>query len=362
MAWSFKIVRIAGTEIRIHGTFILLLAWLGLMDYQVGGITGMFWGSFFIILLFTCVLLHELGHATAAKRYGIRTPDITLLPIGGIARLEKLPDDPGQEIVVALAGPAVNVAIAFLLFLGMGMALPSNADLVSLESGKGNILAKLFAANVMLVLFNLIPAFPMDGGRVLRAALTFRMDRPQATIIASRIGQGAAILFGAFGLYKGNVILAVIGIFIFFAAGQEMQFSIFKEVAKKLSASQVMGMRFLALPFDLSVQSAIEEISREPMSDYPLVDNQLHIRGMVRRREILRAYRTSPEQTLLDIGFQTPTIRSDSPCWEAVELMQRYQVTLLPVLNPEGQIVGVVSMNQVAEAVAILASDLKKSQ
>jgi len=369
MGWSFKIARVADTEIRVHGTFLLLLGWYAWMAYETGGIKNMVEGSVLILLLFTCVLLHELGHATAARRYGIRTPDITLLPIGGIARLERLPDKPSQEIVVALAGPAVNVVIAILLFAGMGGTLSSLA--LSLETNYGYILPQLFAANVILVAFNLIPAFPMDGGRVLRAALALFLDRTRATIIAARIGQGIALLFIAAGVAtwfgwtdrvfgSNNILLPFIGLFILLAAQQEMAFAVFKQAAEKICVGQVMASRFLALPFDLSLAAAMEEISKEPMSDYPLVDNQLHLRGMVHQREIREMSCSFPERTLLEIGFQLPAIRAEDTCSKAFEIMQQHQTVVLPVINLNGQVVGIVGTAQLANEAPGLISERKK--
>lgn len=356
MSWSFKVVRIAGTDIRIHGTFLLILAWYAVIDYEAGGIERMLFGSFFILLLFTCVVLHELGHATAARRYGIRTPDITLLPIGGVARLEKLPDKPSQEIVVALAGPTVNVIIAIILFLGMERSW-SASDFFSFEIAKGTLISKLFIANVMLVLFNLIPAFPMDGGRVLRAALACYVNQTQATVIAARIGQGIAILFGILGLVGSNVILPLIAIFIFLAARHEIQYAVIKQITNNLHVGQVMTAQFLALPFDLSVVAAAQEISKHPLEQYPLVDTQLHPRGMVSRQKILKAVETTPLQVILEISLPVPVVRTETPFWEALELMQSHQTAVLPVINPRGQIVGLVNFMQLSK----LATDVSES-
>src|SRR5262249_30835403 len=170
MQWSIKVARVAGTEIRIHFTFLLFLAWIGIGYYQEGGAAAAFQGILFIVLLFGCVLLHEFGHALAARVYGIRTPDITLLPIGGVARLQRMPDQPRQELIVAIAGPAVNVVIAGLLLLVMGFKFHFS-DLEQMHHPQAALAAKVAGFNVVMVLFNLIPAFPMDGGRVLRALL-----------------------------------------------------------------------------------------------------------------------------------------------------------------------------------------------
>jgi stage IV sporulation protein FB len=187
MSWSIPIFRVAGILVRIHVTFLLLLAWLAWSYYSQGGSAAAAERVFFILLLFGCVLLHEFGHAIAAKGFGINTPDITLLPIGGVARLERMPEKPSQELIVALAGPAVNVAIALGLFVIVGTS--GITDTRSVEDP--NLLTKLMVINVWLVLFNLLPAFPMDGGRVVRALLATRLNYARATQIAATVGQAA---------------------------------------------------------------------------------------------------------------------------------------------------------------------------
>lgn len=173
MQWSYPILRVGGTEIRIHLTFLLLLVWIGIAYFQEGGTSAAIEGVGFIGAVFACVVLHELGHVAAASRYGIRTPKITLLPIGGVAELERLPEKPSEEIVVALAGPLVNVVIASFLVVALGTTVGVDA-LTSMDNPRVAFVARLAAVNIWLVLFNLIPAFPMDGGRVLRALLATR--------------------------------------------------------------------------------------------------------------------------------------------------------------------------------------------
>jgi Zn-dependent protease len=219
MRWSFKVASVAGIEVRIHLTFLLFLAWIWFSYYQVAGLGGAMQGVLFILSLFACVLLHEFGHAFAARGFGIATPDITLLPIGGVARLTRIPDKPWQELVVAIAGPLVNVVIAAALIFVVHRSAELE-QLQYLESPRVELLSKLASVNVMLVLFNLIPAFPMDGGRILRALLAMAMPYAQATQIAAWIGQGLAIVFGIFGLF-GNPLLIFIAFFIFAGAQQE---------------------------------------------------------------------------------------------------------------------------------------------
>jgi Zn-dependent protease len=221
MTWSWRIGRIAGIDVYLHATFLLLLAWEALRGYQShGDLVEVMGGLVFILILFGIVVLHELGHALAALNYGIHTRDIILLPIGGVARLERVPRDPVQELVVAFAGPAVNLVLAggiyLLLAPGGGMS-PSGEAM----SGDGGFLDRLFWVNVSLALFNLLPAFPMDGGRVLRAMLALRLDYVRATQVAGSIGRVMALLFGILGLIH-DPFLIFIALFVWLGAGEEV--------------------------------------------------------------------------------------------------------------------------------------------
>lgn len=225
MKWSYRIARIAGIDVKIHITFLLLLAYFGFADWRDGGMFQGLLSMAFILLLFLCVLLHEFGHAMAGRHYGIRTPDITLLPIGGVARMQAIPDKPWQEFVIAVAGPAVNVAIAGTLWMGLFLwpDLLDRGHPVSSE-----ILPNLLKINVALVMFNMIPAFPMDGGRVLRALLAMKLNYLKATKIAARTGQVFAAGFVLVGL-GWNPILLFIGLFVFTAARQELDEVAFRQ-------------------------------------------------------------------------------------------------------------------------------------
>src|SRR5262245_21199286 len=226
MKWSLRVGRLFGIPLYVHFTFFLFLIWVGAESWRMGqGSGGALVEVLFMCALFGCVVLHELGHALTARRYGIKTRDITLLPIGGVARLERMPEDPKQELLVALAGPAVNVVLAGILFavlLALGWAVGSAEQLVAqLSTFGGNLLAQLFAANVFLAVFNLLPAFPMDGGRVLRAILAMRMDYVVATRLAAAVGQWMAVLFGLVGVLVGNLLLLVIAFFVWAGAAAE---------------------------------------------------------------------------------------------------------------------------------------------
>ena len=209
MKWSWKITRIAGIDVYVHATFFILIAWIGMSYWMAtGSLAAVISGVGFILALFACVVLHELGHALIARRYGIRTRDITLLPIGGVAALEHMPDDPKQEITMALAGPAVNLVIAFGLWLWLSVSnvLPQ-VDAFSLT--EGSFLERLMLVNIILAIFNLLPAFHMDGGRVLRAILSMRMNRNRATRVAARIGLGLALWLGFMGLLYNTVLIFI---------------------------------------------------------------------------------------------------------------------------------------------------------
>ena len=226
MRWALRLGRIAGIEVRIHVTFFLLLAWLGTAEYRADGMAAALLGVLLVCIVFFCVLLHEFGHAFAARRCGIPTRDITLYPIGGVARIERMPENPRQEIFIALAGPAVNAVIAALLWIVLAVfRWFGRPD----ETGLGGELAlAVMSINVVLLLFNLIPAFPMDGGRVLRALLTIRLGQDRATQIAARAGQTIAIVFAGVGIFgipqigvAANPMLIAVAVVVFIAAARE---------------------------------------------------------------------------------------------------------------------------------------------
>jgi Zn-dependent protease len=219
MGSSLKIVSVFGIELRINVSFLLLLGFFWFRYYQVGGTSGAIQGVVYILILFACVTLHEFGHAFAARGFGIQTRDITLYAIGGVARLNRIPEKPWQELIVAIAGPLVNVVIAGVLFLVTHITTGFQ-DAEVLESPRIELLQKVAWANVFLIVFNLIPAFPMDGGRVLRALLAMAMPYARATQIAAWIGQGVAVLFAIFGFFY-NPILVFIAFSIFVGAQQE---------------------------------------------------------------------------------------------------------------------------------------------
>jgi Zn-dependent protease len=290
MGWSWRIATVRGIEVKIHATFILALIWGGLI-WGGGRPNGWIYGVFLTLALFAIVLVHEFGHAIAAQRYGIRVHDIVLLPIGGLARLSRMPDKPSQELVVTLAGPAMNLVMALslapFLILGMlaeqrmgyGFGLPAVA-----QPGLLNLAAFLVVINVSLLIFNMVPAFPMDGGRVLRALLALKLPYRRATGIAVNVGRLLAIGFGLLGILTGNISLALIAMFVFFGAGSEMQEVSQRESLRGLTVSEVVDSQAPVFPSSLPAFTAFERLVRSPYSAVAVMDEAGRFRGVVTRQ------------------------------------------------------------------------------
>lgn len=354
MPWSITIGRVAGSEIRIHLTFLILLAWIAIAQYMQGGGAAAIDGVLFVIAVFACVVLHELGHAVAARRYGITTPDITLLPIGGLARLSRIPEKPGEEIVIALAGPAVSVVIAILLIAVLGAKFDPGAVATIEDPGPG-FLARLAAVNIFLVVFNLIPAFPMDGGRVLRAVLAFRFGRRRATEIAALIGQGLAFAFGFLGLMSGNAILVFIAIFVFLAAAAEAGDVGMREAARRVPVNRAMITKFERLGTQATVDEAANALIATTQREFPVVDGSGRLRGFLGRDAMIKALKaTGPGTPVIDVMVhKVPTVRSGEPLERALQLMQENQASEIGVVDETDRLIGYVSRENLAEFMMI---------
>jgi stage IV sporulation protein FB len=350
-----KIARIAGTEIRIHFTFLLFLIWIGFGQYLEGGPGGAAEGILFTSLVFVCVVLHELGHVFAAKRYGIQTPDITLLPIGGVARLQRMPEEPIHEMVVALAGPAVNVVIGLTLFLAIGT--DSLFSALNPDAGGSTLAARLLVVNVVLVLFNLLPAFPMDGGRVLRAALAMHMTYGQATRIAARLGQAFAIVFGVAGLFL-NPLLMLVALFLFLAASQEASVATVREISSNFFVGDAMETALTTLSVGDSLGYAARVLIRTPQHAFPIIDLNGRVAGMLLREELVRSLRERGARALTGdvMRRQFPSIRQDAPFADALRRMQESGSSALAVFDAWGRLTGMVTSQGIRELLAIHAA------
>jgi stage IV sporulation protein FB len=353
MGWSIKIARIAGIDLKVHVTFFLLLAWIGLAYYSVGGPEAAVQGVLFILALFGCVVLHELGHALTARLFGIPTPDIILLPIGGVARMQRMPDKPGQEILVALAGPAVNVVIAAVLFAVLG-TLRDPFQIEEFASPQIGLLPKLAVVNVWLAVFNLLPAFPMDGGRVLRAVLAMLMPYAKATQVAARIGQAMAFVFGLAGLF-GNPMLLFIALFVYLAAAQESSQAQMKEIAQGLHVHDAMITRFRVLDPAATLQEAIEALVHTGQHEFPVVSGDGNVIGILTRDDMIAAYRSQGANAPVTevMRRNVPTIPAHAPLERALQQMQECSCPGLAAVDRHGRVVGLVTPESVGELLMI---------
>ena len=356
MDWSFKLFDVAGTAVRVHFTFFLLLAWIGAIHWTQGGPAAAIDGVIFILLLFVCVVLHEFGHIVAARRYGIRTPDVTLLPIGGVASLERMPEKPGQEIVVALAGPAVNLVIAAVLAIGLGANF--NFDqMAQLEEARTSLVGRVAAANVALCVFNLIPAFPMDGGRVLRALLALRMGYTRATRTAATIGQGLAFVFALLGLL-GSPMLILIAVFIFLAASGEAGYVQAREYTRGYLAAHAMITSYQTLGPSSIADDAAGLLLRTTQQEFPVVDGAGAMRGVLTRDALITALqKTGGTTPVLDImDRDIPTVPENACLDHVFQRLQRAQAPLVGVVDPAGRLVGYITSENLSELIMIQSS------
>lgn len=357
MSWSFPIGTVKGTVIRLHLTFLLFLVWIGVSHYAQGGQAAAVQGVLFISLLFACVLLHEFGHVFAARRYGVQTPDITLLPIGGVARLERIPEKPSEELVVALAGPAVNVVIAALLFLILG-GLPSMEDGMQPENAGVGLLERLAWVNITLVVFNLIPAFPMDGGRVLRALLASRLGYTRGTRIAAGVGQTVAFALGLAGLFAGNPLLIFIALFVYMGAASEASAAQMREAGRGMIAADAAETRIESLSPGATVEDAVERLLNTSQHDFPVVDGAGRLRGVVTRDDMIRALRErGPDAPVLEVMRRDiPVLHHRQPLDDALRAMREGNHPAVGLADGEGRLVGLVTAENIGELMMVQAA------
>lgn len=352
MKWSWKLGRFAGIDVFMHATFLVLIGWVLLAHWLEGeSLAATLEGVGFILALFACVVFHEYGHALTARRYGIKTRDITLLPIGGVARLERMPDKPAQELWVALAGPAVNAVISLALYVILQIT-SSLVPLSELEVGGGSFLARLMVVNLFLAGFNLVPAFPMDGGRVLRALLAMRMEYTRATQVAAGVGQFIAILFGFFGLLYDPFLL-FIAFFVWIGASQEASMTQMKSALAGIPASRAMLTDFRTLAPQDTLAHAVDLILSGSQQDFPVVsDGQLV--GVLTRSNLLKALtQQGPETPVGDVMQREFEVFDSYDMLEsAFTRLQACQCQTAPVTH-EGKLVGLLTMDNVGEFLMI---------
>lgn len=352
MKQDLRIARVAGIDISLHWTFFLLVAWILFSNASGKTAAEMFVLLAFVLLLFSCVILHELGHALTAKSFGIRTRSIKLYPIGGVASLEKIPEKPGQELLVTLAGPAVNLFIAGSLYLWLFLSGDATGMWQRYLTGKIELLPSLFAANLSLAVFNLIPAFPMDGGRVLRAILCFFTGRDKATRIAMRIGHGIAILFILAGL-SFNSMLVIIGVFIFIAGQGEAAFVHARTVLSAFRASDAVMHQYASIEANAPLSEAVRLLLDGPSSEMLVTDNG-QMAGTLTRDQIIRAL-SEKSSSVAVRDVMTKGVRPVShhlPLDQVYEELMTNRSAIVPVTE-NGRLLGLIGLENILEFIMV---------
>ena len=354
MKWSWKLGKFAGIEVRVHATFLILLVWVAYASYQqLGTVMDAVNGVVFILAVFASVVLHEYGHALTARHFGIPTREITLLPIGGVAQLERIPREPQRELAVALAGPAVTIGIVIVLYVVLRATGTPTAPRVLFETG-APFLSRLMWVNVLLAVFNAIPAFPMDGGRVLRAALATRMSHLRATRIAAEVGKGFALVFGIMGLFVlGDPWLVLIALFVWLGAAGEAAMAQQNLAFDGITVERVMirDVRTLT-PVD-PLSRAVDEVLSGFQEDFPVVEGGTVV-GVLTRSALMKAlaahgaaYRVGDA---MERGFEVADPAEERE--EAFARLRRCHCRTLPVVRGR-ELVGVLTAENVGEFVMV---------
>jgi Zn-dependent protease len=362
MRGSLSLGRIAGIRLEVHWTFLLIILWAIYVGWNQGGTTeAVLWTIAFVLVLFICIILHELGHSLTARQYGISTKKITLLPIGGVASLERMPEDPKQELMVAVMGPVVNIVIAFLLyfFIRSQLAVFQNPEeveeLFRVISGE-NFLLYLFITNIMLVVFNAIPAFPMDGGRVLRALLSFGMDRVRATQIAANLGQLIAVLFFFLGLMY-NPFLIFIALFVYFGASGEYMMIRHMSLLKGHKVREAMMSGFTTLQISDTLEKVGEVLLSTTERHFVVLGSSGEVAGILYNNDITEAFQTRrTQQTVGDLMSKDfLMVAPDEDLSAIYRRVQGNQLSFFPVME-NGYLIGTVDMENINEFMMIQAA------
>jgi Zn-dependent protease/predicted transcriptional regulator len=367
MSWSIKLLKVRGIDIKVHLTFVLILVWAA---YHWSGITGeglqgALFGVVAILLLFIAVTLHELGHSFQALKYGVKVKDITLMPMGGLARLEEMPEKPEQELRIAIAGPLVNFAIAAVLF-GLGVLLQTSAviSLQELYTSLGQVswngmLAYLTMANLVIGVFNLIPAYPMDGGRILRALLAMKLDYAKATSIAVRVGQGLAWMLGLWGFMSGTWTLVLIAILVWMGANHEGRHVEAKSVLGEFKVSHAMTRQPLTLKTEDTLARAVELTLTTTQADFPVVrDDNRKLVGFLTEANLVKGLQAHGGDFRVGEMMQTDvfTTDADEPLFQVQQRMASKRVQAAPVVDRGGRLVGLLTATDINQAYQLLSA------
>lgn len=353
MKWTFKLGSYAGIKVYVHATFFLLLLWFAYSAWtRTASIAVVVDNMVFICALFGCVVLHEFGHALTARRFGVATRHITLFPIGGVATMEKLPADPRQEMLVALAGPMVNLVIAAAIGLWLylqGMIV----DGTNISLFGGDFLARLMVVNIVLAVFNLVPAFPMDGGRVLRAAMAMRMERARATRLAASVGQSLALLFGLLGILY-NPFLVLIAVFIWLGAAAEAGAEEMRSLLGHTTVGQAMLTDYHTVSEDDALGHAVELTVASSQKDFPVLDRAGNYRWILTQTDMLRGLqRQGSDSAIGRLELSSlQSVDADAQLEAVLEKFQQTRPALMTVTRAD-QVLGIINLDNILEIASI---------
>jgi stage IV sporulation protein FB len=350
MRWSFTIGSFKGTAVRIHITFVLFLIWIAYAAYQRGGAIAARDSVVFIVAIFGCVVLHEFGHILTGRRFGVTAPEVTLLPIGGVASIDKMPDQPYQELLIALAGPAVNVVIAVLLFLVANAVSP--ITLAHIEDPHFSLIERLAVTNVLLAVFNMIPAFPMDGGRVLRAALAMWLGWDKATRFAAQVGQIFAFVLGFLGLF-GNPLLIFIAIFVYMAAAGEAEMTIASSTTRNIRVEDAMETQIATIDRSATIREAVDTLLATSQDEFPVIGANGKMYGLLARSDIIEALKEQDAAAPIApfVRKEAPTVLPGASLDTA--LKQLHAGVSVGVVDEDGSLLGLVTRQSIAEVMLI---------
>ncbi len=362
---GIKLFTVRGIEVKMHITFPLILVWaavqFGYLNTEGFVLSGAAFGVVVILLLFICVVIHELAHSLVAVRMGFPVRDIVLLPLGGVAQMERMPEHPAQEFLMAIAGPLSNFVIAVLLtVVGLALEMGAGRDLWQLlidpiQLGWRGIIPYLIVTNLGLAVFNLIPAFPMDGGRVLRALLATVMSHARATTLAVRVGQGLAWILGLTGLLTSNFMWVLIAIFVYSGAAQEGQMVHVKNALQGLRVRQAFSRRALALCPNAPVSRAADLTLESFQADFPVCDGE-RLMGLLTHTDVIRALKQRRPETPVREVMRTdfPTVGLDDGLFEVHRQMAEAGLDALAVMEGE-RFLGLLTRRDVNEVYQLLS-------
>lgn len=348
--YSLSLGKPFGIRVSVHWTFSLLIVWIVIISINRGlDLPQILMHILFVFALFVCVVLHELGHSLTAIRFGGHVSHITLLPIGGMAHMSKMPEKPREEFLVSAAGPLVNIVIAGLLFLYLTFINPVDLEEADFESiTVSNFTLMLLAANLFIVAFNLIPAFPMDGGRLFRSALSIRMSRLKATRIAKDIGQIFAICFIVAGLFI-NPFLVVIGFFILLGAKGEYEMIKYQDILNNYTVQDVLKTTYAELDVDDTLGYAAEKLVSVADRGFVVKSDEQYA-GILTKNDLISGLnKLGKEGKVIDVMSKNMiTVNPDKSLFDVYQSMQKSKYDLMPVMDKD-KFKGIVDQENIQE-------------